>query len=250
MIVGATKDTDRTILRLSGGLYKKFNLKRVYFSAYIPVGTHPALPPRATAEAPLWREHRLYQSDWLMRFYSFSADEITEDGELLDMDVDPKCAWALRHPEFFPVEVNSADREELLRVPGVGMISADRIIEARRFGPLRAENLRKLGIVMKRARFFLTAGGKYEGESRHDHPYIRELLTDRYDNGQTSLFDGGAPLRLPGHTGINEKTLYPLSGGGAPLRLPGHAGINEKALYPLSDGEQQSVPSFLQTMNA
>ncbi|MCL2003197.1 MAG: putative DNA modification/repair radical SAM protein [Oscillospiraceae bacterium] len=192
MIVGATRDTDRTILRLSGGLYKKFNLKRVYFSAYIPIGVHPALPPRETASAPLWREHRLYQSDWLMRFYSFTADEITENGELLDMDVDPKCAWALRHPEFFPVEANHADREELLRVPGVGMISADRIIEARRFGPLRPENLRKLGVVMKRARFFLTAGGKYEGESRHDHPFIRELLTDKLDNGQLSLFTGGA----------------------------------------------------------
>ncbi|MDR0325248.1 MAG: putative DNA modification/repair radical SAM protein [Oscillospiraceae bacterium] len=198
MIVGATPDTDRTILRLSGGLYRKFRLKRVYFSAYIPVGTHPALPPRETAAVPLLREHRLYQSDWLMRFYSFSADEITENGELLDMDVDPKCAWALRHPEFFPVEANRADREELLRVPGVGVISADRIIEARRYGPLRPENLRKLGIVMKRARFFLTAGGKYEGESRHDHPYLRELLTDRFDNGQTSLFkEGGAPALPP-----------------------------------------------------
>jgi predicted DNA-binding helix-hairpin-helix protein len=188
MIVGATRDTDRTILRLSSGLYKKFNLKRVYYSAYVPVGVHPALPPRETASVPLWREHRLYQSDFLLRFYSFNVDEITENGEQLDMDVDPKCAWALRHPEFFPVEANRADREELLRVPGVGQISADRIIEARRFGPLRPENLRKLGVVMKRARFFLTAGGKYEGESRHDHPFIRELLTDRFDNGQTSLF--------------------------------------------------------------
>jgi predicted DNA-binding helix-hairpin-helix protein len=135
-----------------------------------------------------------------MRFYSFDADEITENGELLDMDVDPKCAWALRHPEFFPVEVNRADREELLRVPGVGVISADRIIAARRFGPIRAENLRKLGIVMKRARFFLTAGGKYEGESRHDHPFIREMLTDKFDNGQTSLFSASAALPLPSQT--------------------------------------------------
>ncbi|MDR0293718.1 MAG: putative DNA modification/repair radical SAM protein [Oscillospiraceae bacterium] len=197
MIVGATGDTDRTILRLSGGLYRKFRLKRVYFSAYIPVGTHPALPPRETAPVPLLREHRLYQSDWLMRFYSFSPDEITENGELLDMDVDPKCAWALRHPEFFPVEANRADRETLLRVPGVGVRSADKIIEARRYGPLRPENLRKLGIVMKRARFFLTAGGKYEGESRHDHPFLRELLTDRFDNGQTSLFAGQGVSALP-----------------------------------------------------
>ena len=200
MIVGATPDTDRTILRLSSGLYKKFSLKRVYFSAYIPVGVHPALPPRETAAVPLLREHRLYQSDWLMRFYSFTADEITENGELLDMDVDPKCAWALRHPEFFPVEANRADREALLRVPGVGVISADRIIGARRHGPLRPENLRKLGVVMKRARFFLTAGGKYEGESRHDHPYLRELLTDKLDNGQTSLFAENNTRALPAAT--------------------------------------------------
>jgi putative DNA modification/repair radical SAM protein len=215
MIVGATPDTDRTILRLSSGLYKKFSLKRVYYSAYIPVGVHPALPPRETAAVPLWREHRLYQSDWLLRFYSFNVDEITENGEQLDMDVDPKCAWALRHPEFFPVEANRADREELLRVPGVGMISADRIIEARRFGPLRPENLRKLGVVMKRARFFLTAGGKYEGESRHDHPYIRELLTDKFDNGQTSLFGDSGMAALPA----------------PPAALP-------------------EVPSFLKTLNA
>jgi putative DNA modification/repair radical SAM protein len=202
MIVGATPDSDRTILRLSSGLYKKFNLKRVYFSAYIPVGTHPSLPPRETAAVPLLREHRLYQSDWLMRFFSFTADEITENGEFLDMDLEPKCAWALRHPEFFPVEVNRADREELLRVPGVGIISADRIIAARRFGPIRAENLRKLGIVMKRARFFLTAGGKYEGESRHDHPFIREMLSDKLPSNQTTLFDSNtAPLSLPRHSG-------------------------------------------------
>ncbi|MDR1668539.1 MAG: putative DNA modification/repair radical SAM protein [Oscillospiraceae bacterium] len=229
MIVGATGDTDRTILRLSGGLYQKFRLKRVYFSAYIPIGTHPALPPRETAAVPLLREHRLYQSDWLMRFYSFSADEITEDGERLDMEVDPKCAWALRHPEFFPVEVNRADREALLRVPGVGMKSADKIIEARRFGPIRAEHLRKLGIVMKRARFFLTAGGKYEGEARHDHPFLRELLTDRYDNGQLSLFGGGnSPPRLPGAS--------------EPLTPP--------AALPLSPPALPDAPPLLKLMNA
>lgn len=188
MIVGATGDTDRTILRLSGGLYKKFKLKRVYFSAYIPVGTHPALPQRG-AEVPLLREHRLYQADWLMRFYEFAVDEIIEDSSpQLDMELDPKAAWALRHPEYFPVEVNRADRETLLRVPGVGMRSADKILEARRYGPLRPEGLKKLGIVMKRARYFITAGGKYESSGRHDHPFIREILADRFNNGQTSLF--------------------------------------------------------------
>lgn len=208
MIVGASPDTDRSILRLSSGLYRKYRLKRVYFSAYIPVGTHPLLPPRG-AEVPLLREHRLYQADWLMRFYSFDADEITEGGEKLDMDLDPKCAWALRHPEFFPVDVNRADRETLLRVPGLGTKSADKIIEARRYGSIRAENLRKLGIVMKRARFFLTANGKYEGVTRHDHPFLREMLSDRFDNGQTSLFEPSSTQALPERGGPVSTALPP-----------------------------------------
>ena len=209
MIIGATPDTDLTILRLSSGLYAKYQMKRVYFSAYIPVGVHPALPGRGKALPPLAREHRLYQADWLMRFYSFDADEIVnEQNPLLDSELDPKCAWALRHPEFFPVEANRAEYEILLRVPGVGVKSARRILEARRYGPLRAENLRKLGIVMKRARYFLTAGGKYEGGARHDNPFLREILADRFDNGQVSLFDTQAapalqpaPAALPGGTG-------------------------------------------------
>lgn len=196
MIVGATHDSDLTILRLSDGMYRRFAMKRVYFSAYIPIGTNPALPPR-DAQVPLLREHRLYQADWLMRFYGFAVDEILEESApLLDTELDPKAAWALRHPEFFPVEANRADREALLRVPGLGMKSADRILEARRYGPIRAENLRKLGVVMKRARFFLTAQGRYEGEGRHDSPFIREILADRLDN-QLSMFGNPSIPALP-----------------------------------------------------
>lgn len=195
MIVGASPDTDRSIISLAQGLYKKYKLKRVYYSAYIAVGDHPTLPDKGTPP-PLIREHRLYQSDFLLRFYSFEAKELTENGsEMLDTDVDPKCSWALRHSEFFPVEANRADYETLLRVPGVGQISAKRILEARRYGPIRAENLRKLGVVMKRARFFITAGGKYEGEARHDHPFLREFLSDRLPQSQLSLFD--APEKRP-----------------------------------------------------
>lgn len=210
MIIGATPDTDLTILRLSKGLYHKYKMKRVYFSAYVPVGSLPAAdlwtgpggnPSAPDYRPPLRREHRLYQADWLMRFYQFDADEIVDDqNPLLDDEVDPKCAWALRHPEFFPVEVNRAGYEALLRVPGVGVKSAQRILEARRYGSLRAENLRKLGIVMKRARYFLTAGGKYEGSARHDNPFLREILADRFDNGQVSLFDTKKKPELPPFT--------------------------------------------------
>lgn len=196
MIIGATPDSDLSVLRLSEGLYRKMKLKRVYYSAYIPIGTHPTLPEPGTPP-PLLREHRLYQADFLLRFYSFDAKEILEHSSpLLDMEVDPKCAWALRHPEFFPVDANRADYETLLRVPGVGTVSARRILEARRLGPLRPENLRKLGIVMKRARFFLTAGGKYEGSARHDHPFLRELLSDHAQVSQLSLFADPAQPKL------------------------------------------------------
>ena len=202
MIVGASPDTDLTILRLSRGMYNRFNMKRVYFSAYIPVGRHPALPPADTA-VPLLREHRLYQADWLMRFYSFDPDELVDEkNPLLDSELDPKCAWALKNPSFFPVEVNRADYETLLRVPGLGVKSAQKILEVRRYGPIRAESLRKLGIVMKRARFFLTAGGKYEGEGRHDHPFIREILADKLNIGQMSLFGDPAQLRLGAAGGL------------------------------------------------
>ena len=193
MIIGATPDTDLTILRLSDGMYRKFKMKRVYFSAYIPVGVNPTLPQPGSS-VPLLREHRLYQADWLMRFYGYQVEEILEEAApLLDAELDPKAAWALRHPEFFPVEVNRADRESLLRVPGLGVTSADRIIEARRYGPLRAENLRKLGIVMKRARYFLTAQGRYEGDARHDSPFLREALADRLNNQMSMFGDPNTP---------------------------------------------------------
>ncbi|MBQ8494295.1 MAG: putative DNA modification/repair radical SAM protein [Clostridia bacterium] len=159
MIVGATPDTDRQILRLTEGLYKQYGLKRVFFSAYIPVGTHALLPKNTPP--PLLREHRLYQTDWLLRFYGFSVDEIVdEEHPSLDPFLDPKCAWALRHPEYFPVEINRADKETLLHVPGIGVKSALRILRARRVGALRPEDLKKLGVVVKRAKFFVTCNGR------------------------------------------------------------------------------------------
>lgn len=178
MIVGATPETDYKILRLAEGLYKKYSLKRVFFSAYIPVVESSKLPSLMT-KPPLLREHRLYQADWLLRFYGFSASELLDE-EHQDFNplVDPKCTWALNHPEFFPVEVNRADYEALLRIPGVGVKSARRIIAARRAGSLSFEDLKKLGVVMKRAQYFITCRGKtLEGLSLRREYVMRSLVS-------------------------------------------------------------------------
>ena len=160
LIVGATPDTDFHILRLTQGLYDRYKLKRVFYSAYVPVVEHALLTSK-DVKPPLLREHRLYQADWLLRFYGFQAEELLDNKhQNFDPRVDPKCSWALAHLDFFPVEVNTADYETLRRVPGVGVVSARRILTARRAGPLHIENLPKLGVVMKRAQYFLTASGK------------------------------------------------------------------------------------------
>ena len=159
MIVGATPESDRHILTLTQALYDRYQLKRVFYSAYMPVS--PLVPVPEGYRPPLLREHRLYQADWLLRYYHFRAEEILDEAQPdLDPRMDPKCCWALRHLEFFPVEVNRADYEALLRVPGLGVRSARRILRARRVGPLSFEGLKRLGIVMKRAQYFLTASGK------------------------------------------------------------------------------------------
>ena len=196
MIVGATPESDRQILTLTQGLYDKYHLKRVFYSAYMPVSSSPLLPAPQNFQPPLLREHRLYQADWLLRFYHFRAEELLdEEAPNLDPRLDPKCTWALRHLEFFPVEVNRADYEALLRVPGVGVRSARRILAARRVGPLTFEGLKRLGVVLKRAQYFLTCSGRpltglrvrEDGLLRHlaalDAP--REPVME-----QLSLFDG------------------------------------------------------------
>lgn len=162
MIIGATPDTDFQILKLSEALYQRYALKRVFFSAYIPVSNDPLLPA-LTVKPPLLREHRLYQADWLLRFYGFRADELLDEShQSFHPMLDPKCNWALNHPELFPVDANRAPYEMLLRVPGVGVKSARRITVARRAGELRTEDLKKLGIVMKRARYFIVGAGRSE----------------------------------------------------------------------------------------
>ena len=161
MIVGASEETDYHILKLSEGMYHKYGLKRVFFSAYIPVADSPLLPSPVDFQPPLLREHRLYQSDWLLRFYHFQADEIlSPEHPTLNPALDPKCNWAMDHLEFFPVEVNTADYRTLLRVPGIGPVGARKILSARRWRSLDETALKKLGIVMKRAQYFITCVGR------------------------------------------------------------------------------------------
>lgn len=160
LIVGATEDSDRHILHLTESLYDRYRLKRVFYSAYVPVVENPLLPDLHT-KPPLLREHRLYQADWLLRFYGFRADELLDDQHPnFDPMLDPKCYWAITHPEQFPVEIMTADLGRLLRVPGIGPTGARRILSARRTGLLHFDDLKKMGIVLKRAQFFIQCGGR------------------------------------------------------------------------------------------
>jgi putative DNA modification/repair radical SAM protein len=176
LIVGASPESDRHILHLSESLYERYRLKRVYYSAYVPVSPDSRLPPPGHP-ADLLREHRLYQADWLVRRYGFEAQELlSEDEAFLDREMDPKCAWALRHPERFPVEINRDPYEALLRVPGIGHISAGRIVKTRRVSSVREEDLVRLGVVMKRARFFITCGGRMPAGVRLTPSFIRHQM--------------------------------------------------------------------------
>ena len=160
LIVGATQDTDRHILHLTESLYAKYRLKRVFYSAYVPI-VESSLRPALDTKPPLLREHRLYQADWLLRFYGFRAEELLDEQHPdFNPRIDPKCFWAICHPEQFPVEIMRAEYETLLRVPGIGPVSARRIVSARRVSHLRYEDLSRLGVVLKRAQFFITCGGR------------------------------------------------------------------------------------------
>lgn len=165
MIIGASPETDYHIMNLTEGLYKKYALKRVFYSAYLPIVADSRLPALST-KPPLLREHRLYQADWLLRYYSFSAAELlTKEEPNFDPYLDPKCNWAVRHPEFFPVEVNTATKAALLRVPGIGPKSALRILQARRMQRLGMPELRRIGVVLKRAQYFITCNGFAAGRA-------------------------------------------------------------------------------------
>ncbi|MDX9702921.1 MAG: putative DNA modification/repair radical SAM protein [Candidatus Auribacterota bacterium] len=187
LIVGATPESDMQILVLSSWLYKKVAMKRVYYSAYIPVNNDKNLPALPTP--PLLREHRLYQADWLLRFYDFEPDELLSPANPnLATEVDPKTAWALAHLDRFPVEVNVADYNTLLRVPGIGVQSARRIIRSRKVKRLRYEDLNKFRVVLKRARYFITVHGRYHGDMACDEQLLfKRLATGFGSNGNSSL---------------------------------------------------------------
>jgi putative DNA modification/repair radical SAM protein len=195
LIVGASAEDDRTIIGLSGALYRKYALRRVYYSAFIPVGTpgRGGIPDSRLPDIPsppLVREHRLYQADWLLRFYHFTPEEILDaQCSFLDPHIDPKTAWAIKHLENFPIEVNRADYETLLRVPGIGTKSGRRILETRRSRSLSFDMLRRLGVVLKRARYFITAGGDFLDRPA-DPRRIRRMLSDIDGAGlQPPLFE-------------------------------------------------------------
>jgi len=201
MIIGATDENDYTLLQTTQRLYQTYDLKRVFYSAYIPINEDQALPGLDTP-VPLLREHRLYQADWLLRFYGFQADELlSETRPNFNVQLDPKCDWALRHLGEFPVEVRTASYDVLLRVPGIGPKSAGRIVNARRYGSISFEHLKKMGVVLKRAHYFITCGGKMMYRTPIEEQYITRQLTSvntrenwqiqhqQEDHRQMSLFD-------------------------------------------------------------
>ena len=212
MIVGATPETDYQMLHVAETLYQRFDLKRVFYSAFVSVNVDKALPAKTDQGPPLLREHRLYQADWLLRYYKFEAKELlTEEEPNFNPLFDPKCNWALRHLEYFPVEVNRAPYE-MLRVPGLGYRSAGRIVRARRLGTLDFQDLKKIGVVLKRAMYFLTCNGRMMYPVKLEQDYIARNLLDAGERlpqevrgmtyQQLSLFDD---VRFGG--GVNEKNL-------------------------------------------
>jgi len=198
MIIGASPESDLQIMRLAQGLYRKYSLRRVFYSAYIPVAEHSLLPAVGT-KPPLLREHRLYQADFLLRQYHFDAEEILDERNPdFNPYLDPKCNWALHHPEFFPVDVQRASKEELLRVPGIGPRSAQRIVAERRQTRLDFAALKRMGVVLKRARFFIITKDYPRGMNLPGETVARALLDPSiftFGMEQLSLY---TPPGLPG----------------------------------------------------
>lgn len=189
MVVGAHSETDQDIILMADRHYKEFKLKRVYFSGYIPINPEEKALPVVGSAPPLLRENRLYQSDWLMRFYEFSADEIVDDQHPnLDLDIDPKLSWALRHPEAFPVDINHADYKMILRVPGIGVSSAKKIVQARRFGQIHIDQLKRMGVAYNRAQHFIrcTDTPKFK-KDQQSHQIRQQILQSGQSKYQQQL---------------------------------------------------------------
>ena len=179
MIIGASGESDYAILSRSENLYKNFDLKRVYYSGYVPINKSGILVSTEQA-VPMIREHRLYQADWLLRFYDFKADEILDEKDpFVDPLLDPKTNWAIKNPHFFPIEINKATYKELLKVPGIGVTSAKRIVMTRKYSTIRYEHLKKLGIVIKRAKYFITVNGEFSGFKKENPELIRNALMEK-----------------------------------------------------------------------
>lgn len=203
MIVGASGESDYQILSLSSSFYKKQQLKRVYFFGYVPINADKRLPV-LTTKPPLLREHRLYQADWLMRFYKFEYDEILDEkNPFLDTELDPKAMWALRHLECFPVDLQTADYEMILRVPGIGVKSANLIVSGRRYGKIRLDALKKMGVALKRAKYFIYHPETPASLRRLYPEMIRPFLTARQKPEQLSLFGNSSNIPLIGSSMAN-----------------------------------------------
>jgi putative DNA modification/repair radical SAM protein len=195
VIIGATPDSDKQILNLASGLYNGQSLKRVYYSGFIPVNSYDTRLP-AIITPPLKRENRLYQADWLMRFYFFKVDEIVNDANPnLDLDFDPKMAYALRNPWLFPIDINRAEYETILRVPGIGVKSAQLIVSARRYGKVNSSQLKKMGVVLKRAQYFITCNELSSPTVQDVRPeYLRKILLEKPEAKKLPKFDGQLKL--------------------------------------------------------
>ena len=192
MIIGAGGESDFAILNRSENLYKNFGLKRVYYSAYVPVNKSGILVSTEQA-VPMIREHRLYQADWLLRFYDFKADEILDEKDpFVDPLLDPKTNWAIKNSHFFPIEINKASYKDLLRVPGIGVTSAKRIVMTRKYSTIRYEHLKKLGVVIKRAKYFITVNGEFLGFKKENPELLRNALMEKEKmvTEQLRLFNG------------------------------------------------------------
>lgn len=230
MIIGATPESDRHIMGLAESLYKKYSLKRVFFSAYLPVNSDSRLPA-LDVRPPLLREHRLYQADWLLRYYDFSAWELlTEEEPNFDPYLDPKCTWAVRHPEFFPVEINTAPKAALLRIPGIGPKSALRILSARRQQHLGMAELKRMGVVLKRAQYFITCNGRAAAHETRQEIAAALLDPKAFAVGTQQLsLDDFTPKVLPDAAPAVQK----LAAAGMPARQAAYE-VKQEALQCLT----------------
>lgn len=188
MVIGATPENDFEIMSVANEFYKNYNLKRVYYSGYIPINNENSLLPQIGTTPPLVRENRLYQTDWLLRFYKFSLDEILNPNfTQLDLDIDPKLSWALRNPQFFPVDINTADYQTIIRIPGIGRQSAMKIIKARKFGKLREDQVKKMGIAFNRAKHFMICSDSIIPLGEKSTSWVKQNILSANNNKSKTL---------------------------------------------------------------